>query len=599
MALTIVFTILSLLGFLGVKFFKIKGSVICALLSVALCLLAFLNGKILYAVIVALLSALFIIIISNLNVNVVIKSSVPVYVISLILLVAVILFNTGSVLKRYLILGNIVIEPASLVVFSILPVAYFLGRMKRITFSAVVKIIMLTSIELFLLALQPNLQPAIAMFFVILFLLYKVKADNHGNFSWFVPIFITGVFSISFFYLGFRSGILNSFLETVWTRGANAPLGEGYFLSALDKVLPNALFIGRADTLVDGIEYLGVFVRGTAGLEGLSVPHYIVVPIILKYGWVFLGFLVAFLLITIISIFAMSAKIKNLFAKYVCFSIGCYFAFTAIVHLISEFFLPYAYFSLPFFGDCAKILIDSALLGIVLCLYSQRKKITVNCMPDIDYDLAKEVVNKIEEDYEEAIDALPADKPEEKEKLQAVVDNIKTRREKNPSSETEILSEVYGDYAEEFCTKGADASVRDTVFISYRSLDEKYVEFLSKEIEKHGIKTWYSGRDCSKQRDNNLFTDSIVNAFAKTKIFVVVVSKNSIESTYVLNEINMAITRKQRKIKVIILPVNIDNTDIYETSFEPLITSFDITFAIPPETKKKLKDFAKAISEKM
>lgn len=96
----------------------------------------------------------------------------------------------------------------------------------------------------------------------------------------------------------------------------------------------------------------------------------------------------------------------------------------------------------------------------------------------------------------------------------------------------------------------------NTAFISYSSKDKRVADALCAKLEARGIKVWYAPRDIHSAD----YASSIVEAIQKCTHFIVILSRNSLHSNHVLNEIDLAFRELNRNIKL--LPLRIDETEI-------------------------------------
>lgn len=94
------------------------------------------------------------------------------------------------------------------------------------------------------------------------------------------------------------------------------------------------------------------------------------------------------------------------------------------------------------------------------------------------------------------------------------------------------------------------------VFISYSSLDRKIAEEVCDSLEKRELSCWISSRinDLEPGRE---YTERIREAIDSSKLFIVLLSQNSIASKQVLQEITLANDRQRFGMKI--FPVVIDN----------------------------------------
>ena len=121
--------------------------------------------------------ALVLFFIIKINVNMFIKASNYIYFATVILLMLALLSEPiaeGS--HRYLIIGPVIVEPAPLVAFSILPACNLINKMKRITYADMALILLFGGIELCLILLLPYIELAFVMCIVAFVMLVKIKA---------------------------------------------------------------------------------------------------------------------------------------------------------------------------------------------------------------------------------------------------------------------------------------------------------------------------------------------------------------------------------------------------------------------------------------
>ena len=93
-------------------------------------------------------------------------------------------------------------------------------------------------------------------------------------------------------------------------------------------------------------------------------------------------------------------------------------------------------------------------------------------------------------------------------------------------------------------------------FISYSSKDKNIADNLCSKLENNGIKVWYAPRDIH----TNDYATAIVQAISRCSHFVVILSKNSLQSQHVLNEIDLAFSQLNRSIHF--KPLRIDEEEL-------------------------------------
>ncbi len=92
------------------------------------------------------------------------------------------------------------------------------------------------------------------------------------------------------------------------------------------------------------------------------------------------------------------------------------------------------------------------------------------------------------------------------------------------------------------------------VFISYSSKDKYIADGICANLEANAIKCWYAPRDIEPGKE---WSESIMNALQKSKVFVLVFSSNSNRSDQVYNEITSAIKYGCR-----IIPFCVDSVEM-------------------------------------
>ncbi len=105
------------------------------------------------------------------------------------------------------------------------------------------------------------------------------------------------------------------------------------------------------------------------------------------------------------------------------------------------------------------------------------------------------------------------------------------------------------------------------VFISYSSKDGICANKIVNLLGSNGIETWIAPDNIPA---GSTYTESIVKAIKESGAVVLIVSANSLNSTWVHNEIERAINYKKR-----IFPIQIDNAPLNE-QFELMISSAQI-----------------------
>jgi hypothetical protein len=93
-------------------------------------------------------------------------------------------------------------------------------------------------------------------------------------------------------------------------------------------------------------------------------------------------------------------------------------------------------------------------------------------------------------------------------------------------------------------------------FISYSDKDRYFVEYLYKDLQSNGVRTWYFPEDAKWGESVWGEIDRAIKIYDK---LVVVCSQNSLQSGPVLREIERALQREDREYKNILFPITIDD----------------------------------------
>ena len=170
--------------------------------------------------------------------------------------------------------------------------------------------------------------------------------------------------------------------------------------------------------------------------------------------------------------------------------------------------------------------------------------------------------------------------------------------EKNPANEFKMAMALEKSYTmvKEKAVKKAHATVgtqqKAFVFISYSSRDKNIADHLCMKLEEAGIKAWYAPRDIA----SNDYASAIVSAITRCTHFVVIISKNSLASQHVLNEIDLAFRELNRNIRF--LPLRIDEEDMAPAFTYYLSRQHWVDVHVPP-IEQRLDEFVKKIIEEL
>ena len=145
------------------------------------------------------------------------------------------------------------------------------------------------------------------------------------------------------------------------------------------------------------------------------------------------------------------------------------------------------------------------------------------------------------------------------------------------------------------------------LFISYSSKDKKYVSELAKDLQTKGLRVWF---DQWEMRPGDRLRDRINSGIRGSRFFLVVLSPNSINASWVKIELDSAMIRELEEQRVVVIPLlkgRISNSDIpgdlkgknyldvrkrggYSKGIERLLAQFDLD-------KRKQREYLRYLRE--
>jgi hypothetical protein len=112
-------------------------------------------------------------------------------------------------------------------------------------------------------------------------------------------------------------------------------------------------------------------------------------------------------------------------------------------------------------------------------------------------------------------------------------------------------------------------------FVSHSTKDKPFVRKLASDLVASGVKVWID-------EQNILVGDSIpekiAQGLAESDFFLIVLSKNSVNSEWVRKELNSAIVHEIERRKVTILPIKLDDAKMPETIKDKLYADFSKSY---------------------
>lgn len=122
-------------------------------------------------------------------------------------------------------------------------------------------------------------------------------------------------------------------------------------------------------------------------------------------------------------------------------------------------------------------------------------------------------------------------------------------------------------------------------FISYSSPDKNIADNLCAKLEKEGVKVWYAPRNVRGD-----YATAIAEAISQSTHFIVILSKNSMGSQHVLNEIDLAF---QSLPKIKFKPLRIDDTG-FAPAFNYYLSRQHWMDANVPPLEERLQEYVTA-----
>lgn len=136
--------------------------------------------------------------------------------------------------------------------------------------------------------------------------------------------------------------------------------------------------------------------------------------------------------------------------------------------------------------------------------------------------------------------------------------SIITRDENQAQDFAQVLEQSYAAHSEQMdqTDRLEESRQRAMAFISYSSKDKNVADNLCSKLEAAGIGVWYAPRDIRA----NDYASAIVTAIRGCTHFITLISKNSLASNHVLNEIDLAFKQLNRGIQFI--PLKLDEEEM-------------------------------------
>ena len=103
-------------------------------------------------------------------------------------------------------------------------------------------------------------------------------------------------------------------------------------------------------------------------------------------------------------------------------------------------------------------------------------------------------------------------------------------------------------------------------FISYSGRDEEFARRLYEDLQDYGVRCWLATEKFTRRDRNHTVISSAVNLHDK---LIVVLSRNSIDSSWAENEYNFAVAKEMQSGRTVLVPITLD--DALESAEQPWV----------------------------
>ena len=124
-------------------------------------------------------------------------------------------------------------------------------------------------------------------------------------------------------------------------------------------------------------------------------------------------------------------------------------------------------------------------------------------------------------------------------------------------------------------------------FISYASGDKNIADNLCSKLERNGVRVWYAPRDVQGP-----YAEAITEAIDRATHFVVILSRNSIASEHVLNEVDLAF--QNLPANICFMPLRIDDAT-FSPSLKYYLSRQHWLDATLPPLEERLNEFVQEL----
>lgn len=121
----------------------------------------------------------------------------------------------------------------------------------------------------------------------------------------------------------------------------------------------------------------------------------------------------------------------------------------------------------------------------------------------------------------------------------------------------------------------AERKQERVAFLSHSSKDKPFVRRLAADLVAHGVKVWLN-----EQRIlvGDSIPEKIAQGLAESDFFLIVISRNSVESSWVKRELNSALVHEIERRKVKVMPIRLDDAKVPDSIIDKVYADFRGSF---------------------
>ncbi len=125
-------------------------------------------------------------------------------------------------------------------------------------------------------------------------------------------------------------------------------------------------------------------------------------------------------------------------------------------------------------------------------------------------------------------------------------------------------------------TRHAEHAQQRVAFISHSSKDKRFVRQLAADLVENGVQVWL---DEQRIRVGDSIPEKIAQGIAESDFFLLVISRNSVESEWVRKELSGAMVREIERRRVTVMPVKVDDAQVPASIADKKYADFSGSYA--------------------